>query len=90
MCKLGVACTLGVLHTTIGPCHTRDPKVMFGQALKKSVATDIFKKKLADIMQMHRNTVALLERGERNPSLETIRKLAKALNVSAGKFFERF
>jgi transcriptional regulator with XRE-family HTH domain len=39
---------------------------------------------------MHRNTVALLERGQRNPSLETIQKLAKALGVPRGKFFEKF
>jgi len=41
-------------------------------------------------MDMHRNTIALLERGQRNPSLETIQKLAKALDVPPGKFFVKF
>jgi transcriptional regulator with XRE-family HTH domain len=64
---------------------------MFGQALKKvREQRGISQEKLADIMEMHRNTVALLERGQRNPSLETIKKLAKALRVDPGKFFEKF
>jgi transcriptional regulator with XRE-family HTH domain len=70
---------------------SRDAKVMFGQALKKvREQRGISQEKLADIMEMHRNTVALLERGQRNPSLETIKKLAKALRVDPGKFFEKF
>jgi transcriptional regulator with XRE-family HTH domain len=64
---------------------------MFGQALKKiREQRGISQEKLADIMEMHRNTVALLERGQRNPSLETIKKLARALRVDPGKFFEKF
>jgi transcriptional regulator with XRE-family HTH domain len=70
---------------------SRDAKVMFGQALKKiREQRGISQEKLADIMEMHRNTVALLERGQRNPSLETIKKLARALRVDPGKFFEKF
>jgi transcriptional regulator with XRE-family HTH domain len=69
----------------------RDAKVMFGQAVRKiREQRGISQEKLADIMEMHRNTVALLERGQRNPSLETIKKLAKALRVDPGKFFEKF
>jgi len=64
---------------------------MFGESIKKiRERRDISQETLADLMGMHRNTVALLERGERNPSLETIRRLAKALGVSPGKFFDKF
>jgi transcriptional regulator with XRE-family HTH domain len=64
---------------------------MFGQAVRKiREQRGISQEKLADIMEMHRNTVALLERGQRNPSLETIKKLARALRVDPGKFFEKF
>jgi transcriptional regulator with XRE-family HTH domain len=70
---------------------SRDAKVMFGQAVRKiREQRGISQEKLADIMEMHRNTVALLERGQRNPSLETIKKLARALRVDPGKFFEKF
>jgi DNA-binding XRE family transcriptional regulator len=79
-----------VLHSDNGRVN-RDPKVMFGQTLRKiREQRGISQETLADLMEMHRNTVALLERGQRNPSLETIQKLAKALHVAPGKFFEKF
>jgi len=37
---------------------------------------------------LHRSYVADIERGVRNPSLESIHKLARALGVSAAVFFE--
>ncbi len=40
---------------------------------------------LADKAGMHFTYVGQIERGIRNPSLINLRKLAKALNVSAGK-----
>jgi transcriptional regulator with XRE-family HTH domain len=70
---------------------TRDAKVMFGQALKElREKRGLSQERLADAMNVHRNTIALVERGARNPSLEMIQRLAKALSVKPGKFFQKF
>lgn len=66
---------------------------MFGESIRKireRKRPKISQEALAELMGMHRNTVALLERGQRNPSLETIRRLAKALQVRPAKLFEKF
>lgn len=40
---------------------------------------------IARILGVHRSYISGLERGARNPSLTTVQKVAKALNVSAKK-----
>jgi len=68
-----------------------DAKMLFSQALRKiRLRRKISQETLADMIGMHRNSVAMLERGERNPSLATIQKLAEVLKVKPSKFFERF
>jgi len=44
--------------------------------------------KLADLCELHRTYIGGIERGERNPSLENIYKIAKALDVSLSDFFK--
>ena len=44
---------------------------------------------LAERAGLHRTYVSDLERGERNPSIQSIEKLARALHVSVAKLFER-
>ena len=39
---------------------------------------------LADKAGMHRNEISLLERGQREPKIGTVARLAKALGVKAG------
>ena len=44
---------------------------------------------LAERAGLHRTYVSDLERGERNPSIQSIEKLARALHLSVAKLFER-
>lgn len=43
---------------------------------------------LADASGMSRNTLSLLERGKTSPTLDTLQRLADALQVGIGAFFE--
>ena len=55
----------------------------FGGKLRKiRLGKGISQEKLADLADLHRTYVSSVERGERNVTLETIEKLAKALGVS--------
>lgn len=47
----------------------------------------ISQEELADLSGLHRTYVSGIERGERNLSLESILKLARALEVNPGAFF---
>ena len=49
---------------------------------------NISQENLAEITGLHRTYIGGIERGERNPSLENIHKLSKALNVSLAELFE--
>lgn len=55
----------------------------FGEHLRKVRGTcGISQEKLAEIAGLHRTYVSSVERGERNVSLETIERLAKALKLT--------
>ena len=43
---------------------------------------------LADKAKMHRNAIALLEAGKRDPKVSTVAKLAKALGTSASELLK--
>ena len=49
---------------------------------------NISQEKLAFKVEMHRTYIGGIERGERNVSLINIIKIAKALDVESGEFFE--
>jgi len=49
----------------------------------------ISQEELAHRSGLHRTYVSDLERGSRNPSIESIEKLAQALQVSVAELFER-
>jgi transcriptional regulator with XRE-family HTH domain len=48
----------------------------------------ISQEELANKVGVTQQYVALLEKGERKPSLDTLRKLAKALDVAVGELVE--
>ena len=65
-------------------------KVLLGTAIKEQrYALGISQEELATRAGLHRTYVSEVERGERNPSIGSIEKLAQALEVSFTSLFER-
>ncbi len=58
----------------------------FGQVLRElRIAKKLTQEELADLAGFDRTFVGFLERGERNPSLETVFALSAALGTSASR-----
>lgn len=56
----------------------------FGQNLKKArIKANLTQEELADRAGLHKNYYARVERGEENPSYETIEKIVKSLKVKS-------
>ena len=53
------------------------------QMVRKSKG--ISQEKLAEKVALHRNYVGMIERGERNPTIRTLYKLSKALQINSCK-----
>jgi CheY-like chemotaxis protein/DNA-binding Xre family transcriptional regulator len=69
---------------------TGDLKRLFGTAIKgKRSELGISQEELADRAGLHRTYVSDVERGARNLSLESIEKLASALELSISGLFDR-
>jgi CheY-like chemotaxis protein len=65
-------------------------KLLLGSAIKEQrSALGISQEELAARAGLHRTYVSEVERGERNPSIGSIEKLAQALEVSFTSLFER-
>jgi transcriptional regulator with XRE-family HTH domain len=68
---------------------TIDLKALLGMAIKtQRTSLGISQEELAYRAGLHRTYVSDLERGARNPSIESIEKLAGAFQVSVSKLFE--
>lgn len=64
-------------------------KILLGNAIKrKRAALGISQEELAARAGLHRTYVSDVERGTRNPSLESVQKLADALELSLSVLFE--
>lgn len=69
---------------------TIDLKTLLGMAIKtQRTSLGISQEELAYRAGLHRTYVSDLERGVRNPSVDSIGKLARALEVSVSDFFEK-
>src|SRR3954465_15831464 len=69
---------------------TVDLKLRVANAIKEQRnALGISQEELAARAGLHRTYISELERGERNPSITSIEKLAQALEVSFTRLFER-
>ena len=65
------------------------PQQQFGGNLRAARArAGVPQVRLAAAARMHRTEVSLLERGERDPRLSTIVRLARALDVTAAALVE--
>ena len=69
---------------------TIDLKTLLGMAIKRQRASlGISQEELAHRARLHRTYVSDLEPGARNPSIDSIEKVARALELSVSKLFER-
>src|ERR1700704_4767059 len=65
-------------------------KILLGNAIKSTrSALGISQEELANRAGLHRTYVSDIERGARNPSLESVEKLADALELSLPMLFEK-
>ncbi|MBW8331127.1 MAG: helix-turn-helix domain-containing protein [Prolixibacteraceae bacterium] len=63
---------------------------VFGKVLRElRVANNISQEKLAEYCDLDRTYISLLERGQRQPTVTTIFKLAKALKLSPSALIEK-
>ena len=69
---------------------TADLKALLGAAIKaERSALGISQEELAYRADLHRTYISDLERGARNPSIQSIEKLASALEISVSMLFEQ-
>jgi transcriptional regulator with XRE-family HTH domain len=62
----------------------RDVLEKFGERMQKiRKANGVSQEELASKLSMHRTYIGMVERGERNPTIRTLYKIAKALKVKS-------
>lgn len=63
--------------------------IQFGQKVRKErQKLKISQEELADRANVHRTYIGMIERAEKNITLENIEKIAKALKLSIADFFK--
>ena len=68
------------------PITHRNILEKFGERLQKvRKEQGISQEQLAAKLSMHRTYIGMIERGERNPTIRTLYKVAKALKVDSSK-----
>jgi len=68
--------------------QSSDLKKGFAAELRRRrMANGISQERLAELADLHRTYISAVESGRRNPTLESIQRLATALGASVGSFF---
>ena len=68
----------------------QEQRKLFGKRLRElRLAQDLSQEKLAEMADLHRNYVGILERAQQSPSLDAICKLAHALKVRPAELLSR-
>ncbi|MEP0868824.1 helix-turn-helix domain-containing protein [Trichocoleus desertorum AS-A10] len=68
--------------------NDQEIRLRFGKAIRRRRRElDITQEKLAELAELHRTYISNLERGDANPSLDMIDRLAKALDISIAQLF---
>ena len=61
-----------------------------GQRIRNHrIRLELSQEKLAELSGVHPTYIGQLERGEKNATLESIEKIARALNISLSQLFEK-
>ena len=67
----------------------RDVLVQFGNRVRElRKSRNLSQEALADLAEVHRTYIGMIERAEKNITLSNIERLAKALDVPIRDFFE--
>jgi len=78
-------------HYVVNKKSELDINQRFGKVIRRRRREmDLSQEDLAERAQLHRTYISSIERGQRNPSLENIEKLAKALNISISALFAEY
>jgi transcriptional regulator with XRE-family HTH domain len=68
----------------------QEQRKLFGKRLRElRLAQGVSQEKLAEMADLHRNYVGILERAQQSPSLDAICKLAHALKVKPAELLSR-
>lgn len=63
----------------------------FGQTIQKyRKERNISQEKLAELANLHRTYIGMIERGEKNITFLNIYKISKALNITLAELFTNF
>lgn len=67
----------------------KDVLVKFGQKVRaERTKLGLSQEKLASLAKVHRTYIGMIERAEKNITLENIEKITKALKISITDFFK--
>jgi transcriptional regulator with XRE-family HTH domain len=68
---------------------TEDILVIFGKRIKElRKSKKMTQQQFADLSDLHKNYIGMIERGERNPSLINIENIAKAFEISLSELMK--